>query len=281
MSKWARGIKKSPKLPPLGWRDIGVYLLALLLSGGGVILGFGTMFLWHNELMAFLAPEALCTARDSGIWLFALGGFTMIGLFGCALDYLFWKHPILGTPGVSYGGEEWDPIYPMFLKDPDAPGSVKRAVRTARTKLMLWAAAWVAAALLLILWAGGGTQLYPDGSIRTTVGFGEVTEHYATEDIDRVFLKVNAPRSTNRNPGEWWELVLTFRTTDNKLITFSVHDFVTGQGQTEIDRLRALLEQYPADILRFENGGELGRLYGRYEYDREDQQYLEELFGVD
>ena len=60
-----------------------------------------------------------------------------------------------------------------------------------------------------------------------------------------------------------------------------------GYGYDMAERILALLEEgellehYPADILRFENGENLGRLYGRYEYDEEDQQYLEELFGVD
>ena len=273
--------KPGPNVPPLGWRDICLYLLALVLSGGGAVLGFGTMLWWRKELTAFLAPEALCTAQTSGIWLFVLGGLTMMGLFGCALDYFAWKYPILGAPGVSYGGEEWDPVYPMLLKDPDAPEAVKKAVNTARTNLVLWGVAWVAAALVLVLWAGGGTRLYPDGSIRTTVGFGEVTAAYAPEQIERIFLEVEKPSSRNRSPGEWWELKLTFRTQDNELIEFCVHDFAADpSGGSEIDRLRELLERYPADILRFENGEDLGRLYGRYEYDQEDQQYLEELFGV-
>ena len=76
-------------------------------------------------------------------------------------------------------------------------------------------------------------------------------------------------------------ILLTIRTVDNKLITFSVHDFVTGEGQTEIDQLRRLLEQYPQERIRCENGKYLGHLYGRYGYDREDQQYLEALFCVD
>ena len=76
-------------------------------------------------------------------------------------------------------------------------------------------------------------------------------------------------------------ILLTIRTVDNKLILFCVHDFVTGEGQTEIDQLRRLLEQYPQERIRCENGEHLSRLYGRYGYDREDQEYLEALFCVD
>lgn len=281
MRKWARGRKRFPKLPPLGWRDICLYLLALVLTGGCVVLGFGTMFWWRKELTAFLAPEALCTAQTSGIWLFALGGFTMVGLFGCALDCLFWKYPILGAPGVSYGGGEWDPIYPMFLKDPDAPEAVKKAVNTARTKLMLWGVAWVAAALVLVLWAGGGTRLYPDGSVQTTVGFGEVTEHYAVEDIDRVFVTVTYSTGrrrygTPRDP----DLMLKLRTSDNQIIEFCLKDFCIPEGMSELEALESVLENYPEEKRRYENGEYLYLFLGLDRFDGGELDRLEELFGV-
>ncbi len=281
MSYRAHPRKKAPKLPPLGWRDICLYLLALALSGGGVVLGFGTMFLWRKELMAFLAPGALCTAQTSGIWLFALGGFTMVGLFGCALDYLGWKYPILGAPGVSYGGEAWDPIYPILMKDPDAPEAVKKAVNTARTKLMLWGVAWVAAALVLVLWAGGGTRLYPDGSIQTTVGFGEVTERYAPEDIDRVFVTVTYSTGrrgygTPRNP----DLMLKLRTLDNQIIEFCLKDFRIPEGESELETLENILERYPEEKRRYENGAYLYLFRGLGRFDDREMTYLENLFGA-
>lgn len=273
--------RKSPNLPPLGWKDICLYLLALVLLGGCIIVGFGMMFWWRDNLMALIAPDALCTSQTSGILMFALSWFLLLGLFCTAVDRMFWKYPIFGVPGVSYGGEEWDPIYPMLMKDPNAPESVKKSVNTAQTKLMLWGVAWVAAVLFLVVWAGGGTRLYPDGSIQTTVGFGEVTESYAVEDIDRVFVAVTYStgrrgRGAPRNP----DLMLKVRTSDNQIISFYLKDFRIPEGEAELDVLQNILACYPEERLRYEGGEYLYLFRGIDRFDDREMNYLEELFGV-
>lgn len=272
--------RPGPNVPPLGWGDISLYLLGMLLSGGLGAALLLVMVLYWDRVCALADPEALCTSQSAN-WLLMLAAVLLpLALCCIAGERLEHRYPIFGNPGYTYGGGDWDPVYPAMLRDENAPPEVRKSVRDARFGLAVWGLGLVLSVVLCFLFLTGGTRLYPDGSIRTTVGFGEVTAAYAPEQIERIFLEVEKPSSRNKSPGEWWELKLTFRTADNKLIDFRVHDFVTGEGVSEIDRLRELLAQYPADILRFENGGDLGRLYGRYEYDEEDQQYLEELFGV-
>ena len=273
-------VKSGPNVPPLGELDTAVYLLGALLSGGLVLGMLVVIAEYWDQMTVWAAPEALCTSTSSN-WLLILAAFILPGsLCYIALERMEHRYPIFGNPGFVYGGEDWDPVYPAMLRDENAPPEVRKSVKDARFGLALWVLGLAAGLVLCLFELTGGTRLYPDGSVKTTVGFGEVTAYYAPEQIDRVFLKVDEP-SSGRRGRSTWELILTLRTEDNKLIHFEVADFVTGEGESEIDRLRALLEQYPQELLRCENGEDLGRLYGRYQWDKEDQKYLEELLGAD
>lgn len=272
--------KPGPKVPPLGTVDNCLYLLGILLTGG-MIVGMMVLAVWHRDkVCALVVPEALCSTSSSALFLTMAVLLLLAALCDIALKRWEHRYPIFGNPGYTYGGEDWDPVFPAMLKDEKAPPEVLKSVKDARYGLVIWGVALAVSVALCLLALTGGTHLYPDGSIKTTIGFSEVTESYSPEQIDRLILRVDEP-SSGRYGGSTWELELTIRTADNKLITFSVHDFVTGQGQTEIDRLRQLLEQFPPERIRCENGQYLGHLYGRYGYDREDQRYLEALFGVD
>lgn len=272
--------KPGPNVPPLGTVDNCLYLLGILLTGG-MIVGMMVLAVWHQDkVYALVAPEALCSTSSSALLLTMAVLLLLAALCDIALKRWEHRYPIFGNPGYTYGGEDWDSVFPAMLKDEKVPPEVLKSVKDARYGLVIWGVALAVSVALCLLALTGGTHLYPDGSIKTTIGFSEVTESYSPEQIDRLILRVDEP-SSGRYGGSTWELELTIRTADNKLITFSVHDFVTGQGQTEVDRLRQLLEQFPPERIRCENGKYLGHLYGRYGYDREDQRYLEALFGVD
>lgn len=271
-------VKTGPNVPPLGGLDVAVYLLGALLSGGlalGLLVG---LLEYWDQVTALVAPDALCTSGSFN-WFLMLAALCFTGALCCiSIEGLEHRYPIFGNPGFTYGGEDWDPIYPAMLRDKDAPPEVRKSVQDARFGLALWGLGLALSVVLCLFAVLGGTRLYPDGSIKTTVGFGEVTEVYAPEQIDRVILNVREPG--RRRSDHRWKLELTFRTEDNKLITFSVHDFVTADGESEIDALRRLFGYYPAEALRFENEDALYKVFEWAGYDWEDQKYLKALFGV-
>lgn len=188
------------------------------------------------------------------------------------------RYPIFGNPAYTYGGEDWDPVYPAMLRDENAPPEVQKSVKDARFGLALWGLGLAVSVVLCLFALLGGTRLYPDGTIRTTVGFGRVTEEYAPEQMERVILRVEEP-SEGRLSDHKWKLELTFCTEENQHITFSVHDFVPKDGMSEVDALGQILSFCPAESLRFENGDMLYKVFEWCEYDLEEQAYLTGLFN--
>ena len=81
---------------------------------------------------------------------------------------------------------------------------------------------------------------------------------------------------TPRDP--WIEIKV--RTTDNKIITFGLGNFRTGEGENEIDALRAFLASWPEEQIRFENGEYLYLFEQEGTFDAQEMAYLEALFGA-
>ena len=272
-------VKSDPNLPPLGGLDIAIYLAAVLVTGGCTAAMFVAYFEKWKELSLAVAADAVCVARG---WLPFVGVLVMLGLCMTALELMLWKYPIFGARGRSYGGEDWDPIFPAMMHDENAPPEVKKAVGIAQTKLILWGLGCAVAMLLMIFGILGGTRLYADGTIKTVVGFGEVTASYGQEDIDRVFVSVaySTGRYRNGTPRDPW-IKIKVRTTDNKIITFNLSNFRTGEGENEIDALRAFLASWPEEKIRFENGEYLYLFRQEGTFDAQEMAYLEELFGVE
>ena len=275
--RYVHRVKKAPNLPPLGGLDHAIYLAAVLLTGGCSVAMLAA-YLGHWKAVSLAAaPEALCVSQG---WLPMMGALLMGGLCGCAVDLWCWKYPIFGARGCTYGGV-WDPIFPAMMHDENAPPEVKKAVNRAQTKLMLWGLGVAVALLLMIFGIFGGTRLYTDGTIKTVVGFGEVTASYDQEDIDRVFVTVkystgNRRGGTPRNP--WIEIEV--RTADNKFMIFDLSNFRTGEGENEIDALRAFLACWPEEKIRFENGEYLYLFRQEGTFDAQEMAYLEGLFGA-
>ena len=268
--------KKRLNLPPLGWKDICLYLLGILLSVGLLLGVFLALFQFEDQVCALVAPGALGRSDSANLLISIAAIFLPTALGTISLERMEQRYPIFGNPGYTYGGGSWDPVYPAMLRDENAPPEVQKSVKDARFGLSLWGLGLALSVVLGVFAIVGGTWLYPDGSIETTVGFGEVTKCVSAEQIDRVILNVREPGRREHR----WKLELTFRTEDNKLIAFSVHDLVTGEGESEVDVLRRIFACYPEEKLRFENADMLDRVFWWCDYDQEDQRYLEELFGV-
>ena len=276
--RYVHRVKKAPNLPPLGGLDHAIYLAAVLLTGGCSVAMFAA-YLGHWKAVSLAAaPEALCVSQG---WVPMVGALLMGGLCGCAVDLWCWKYPIFGARGCTYGGD-WDPIFPAMMRDDNAPPEVKKAVSGFRGKMMLWGLGCAVAMLMMVFGIFGGTRLYADGTMKTRVGFGEVTASYGQEDIDRVFVSVEYSTGsrrygTPRDP----RIEIKVRTTDNKIITFNLSNFRTGEGENEIDALRALLASWPEEKIRFENGEYLYLFRQEGTFDAQEMAYLEGLFGVE
>ena len=271
-------VKKAPKLPPLGGLDHAIYLAAVLFTGGGSVAMFA-VYLGHWKAVTLAAaPEVLCVSRG---WMPMVGALLMGGLCGCAVDLWCWKYPIFGARGCTYGGV-WDPIFPAMMRDENAPPEVKKAVSGFRGRMMLWGLGCGAAMLMMVFGIFGGTRLYADGTMKTVAGFGEVTASYTQKDIDRVFVSVaySTGRYRNGTPRDPW-IKIRVRTTDNKIITFDLGNFRTGEGENEIDALRDFLTCWPEEKIRFENGEYLYLFRQEGTFDGQEMEYLEELFGVE
>ena len=274
--RYVHRAKKAPNLPPLGGLDHAIYLAAVLFAGGCSVAMFA-VYLGHWKAVSLAAaPEAVCVSRG---WMPMVGALLMGGLCGCAVDLWCWKYPIFGARGCTYGGA-WDPIFPAMMRDDNAPPEVKKAVSSFRGKMMLWGLSCAVALLMMVFGIFGGTRLYADGTMETRVGFGEVTASYGQEDIDRVFVSVaySTGRSRNGTPRDPW-IKIKVRTTDNKIILFDLGNFRTGEGENEIDALRAFLACWPEEKIRFENGEYLYLFRQEGTFDDQEMAYLVGLFG--
>ena len=270
--RYVHRVKKAPNLPPLGGLDHAIYLAAVLLTGGSSAAMF-VAYLGHWKTVSLAAaPEALCVSQG---WLPMMGAILMGGLCASAVDLWCWKYPIFGARGCTYGG-----VFPAMMRDENAPPEVKKAVSRAQTKLMLWGMGVPVALLLMIFGIFGGTRLYADGTMETRVGFGEITASYGQEDIDRVFVSVaySTGRYRNGTPRDPW-IEIKVRTEDNKIITFNLSNFRTGEGENEIDALRAFLASWREEKIRFENGEYLYLFEREGTFDGQEMAYLEALFG--
>ena len=275
--RYVHRVKKAPNLPPLGGQDHAIYLAAVLLTGGCCVAMFAA-YLGHWKAVSLAAaPEALCVSQG---WMPMMGAILMGGLCGCAVDLWCWKYPIFGARGCTYGGV-WDPIFPAMMRDENAPPEVKKAVSSFRGKMMLWGLGCAAALLMMVFGIFGGTRLYADGTMETVAGFGEVTASYTQEDIDRVFVSVtySTGRYRNGTPRDPW-IKIRVRTEDNKIITFDLGNFRTGEGENEIDALRAFLASWPEEKIRFESGEYLYLFRQEGTFDAQEMAYLEALFGA-
>ena len=275
--RYVHRVKKAPNLPPLGGLDHAIYLAAVLVTGGSGVAMFAA-YLGHWKTVSLAAaPEAVCVSQG---WLPMVGAVLMIGMCCCALDLWCWKYPIFGARGWTYGGDDWDPVYPAMMRDENAPPEVKKAVSGFRGRMMLWGLGCAAALVLMVFGVFGGTRLYADGTMETVAGFGEVTASYGQEDIDRVFVSVAYSTGSRRygTPRDPW-IEIKVRTTDNKIITFNLGNFRTGEGENEIDALRAFLACWPEEKLRFENGEYLYLFRQEGTFDAQEMAYLEKLFG--
>ena len=276
--RYVHRVKKAPNLPPLGGLDHAIYLAAVLLTGGCGAAMFAVYFGKWKAVSLAAAPEAICVSQG---WLPLVGAFLMFGLCGCAVDLWCWKYPIFGARGCTYGGV-WDPIFPAMMRDENAPPEVKKAVSGFRGKMMLWGLGCAVAMLMMVFGIFGGIRLYADGTMETRVGFGEVTASYGQEDIDRVFVSVEYSTGSRRygTPRDPW-IEIKVRTTDNKIIRFDLSNFRTGEGENEIDALRAFLASWPEEKVRFENGEYLYLFRQEGTFDAQEMAYLEGLFGVE
>ena len=64
-------------------------------------------------------------------------------------------------------------------------------------------------------------------------------------------------------------------------VTLTVPNFRTGEGENEIDALRAFLAYWPEEKIRFENGEYLYLFRQEGMFNAKEMAYLEELFGVE
>lgn len=96
--------RPGPNVPPLGWGDISLYLLGMLLSGGLGAALLLVMVLYWDRVCALADPEALCTSQSAN-WLLMLAAVLLPLALGCiAGERLEHRYPIFGNPGYTYGG---------------------------------------------------------------------------------------------------------------------------------------------------------------------------------
>ena len=264
--RYVHRAKKGPKVPPLGWLDHAVYLAATLLTGGCGLAMFAVYFGKWKAVSLAAAPEAICVSQG---WLPLVGAFLMFGLCGCAADLWCWKYSIFGARGQTYGGV-WDPVFPATMRDENAPPEVKKAVGRFRGRMMLWGLGCGAALILMVFGIFGGTRLYADGTMKKTLALVMV--------LVLALAFVACGRSRYGTPRDPW-IEIKVRTTDNKIILFDLGNFRTGEGENEIDALRAFLACWPEEKIRFENGEYLYLFRQEGSFDAQEMAYLEELFG--
>lgn len=73
-----RKVKTGPNVPPLGWVDMCLYLLGMLLSGGLTLGPLAAIVGYWDRVCALVAPEALCTAAPSD-WFLLLAAVLLPG----------------------------------------------------------------------------------------------------------------------------------------------------------------------------------------------------------
>lgn len=274
--------KGNLKLPELGKRDRAIYNVLIAL---GVALTVGGIVGYLLLILVFQYP--LRDPNVAGVSN-AMGVLGII-LYGCIMGLIVnglltgrgRKYPIFGAPGVTYGGPEWTPVYPLLMPTRDAPEQVRRLVREGRQVVGVMAAGVLLSAFVLATCVLSGNFLDRDGSVRVIWGPGWEMSHYAPEDVEEIEVVQFRYRGRRSGLSEW-RMDIHYQMDDGRTYTFQVADgaFQRDGEQSQVELLAEILRIYPEGKVEFYDQGHIPEIVRDQRYSPEDQKLLEELFGT-
>lgn len=267
------------RMQELGRLDRAIYgmVILLLLVFGGLMI---PVFLMLENQIPFLDTTVIGYSNRAGILGLALAcvliGFVIAALIGGRTR----KFPIFGAAGVTYGGPEWTPVYPLLMSTRNAPEEVRKIVREGRQLVCIPLAGALIAAAIFGVSLCSGNRLFEDGSIRWLWGFGWEVERFEPEDVEQVTVSVRHAGSSRGISERKYEIVLEFQMTDDRTCSFFLRDFRRDGIVSQVGLLEQLLRRYEDAELIFEGGGHFAELIQDQQYPPEDQAILRELFGA-
>lgn len=274
--------KGNLKLPELGKRDRAIYnvliALGVALTVGGIVLFLLLILVFQYPLEDPSVAGVRNTASVLGIILYGvIMGLIVNGL----LTGRGRKYPIFGAPGVTYGGPEWTPVYPLLMPTRQAPEGVRKLVREGRQIVGIMAAGVLLSAFVFSTCMLSGDFLYRDGSLRVVWGTGWEMAAYQPEDVAEIRVGQSRPSGRGATLKDW-RIQLDYTMNDGKEFHFLVVDgeFQKDGEQSRIELLAQLLESYPEGVVKFYDQGMIPRIVFDQGYSPKDQRILEELFGV-
>lgn len=262
------------KLPELSTRDRVIYLTLIVLSILGAV-GATVAFLLLYEKVHFVSVEVIGFANRAGVfgWLAVV---TLMVLVSAALIAGFnRKFPIFGAPGVTYGGPELTPVYPLLMPTADAPEQVKRDVRQGRETVCFLLAGALLAAVLFGVSLLSGNRLHADGSVHVIWGFGWEVMEYQPENVEEVTVSLEG---MGKHPRKY-EVVLNYKMDDDRLYEFCVREFRDDGETSPIALLVDVLRCYPEADIDCLNGGRIPDLVHDQQYNDKEERLLIELFN--
>ncbi len=270
------------RLPELGTLDRAVYnvLIAVLtvLTVGGV-LGFLLLFL--VIVYPLTEPNVAGVSHTAGVFGLILFSVLMAIVIGALVTGLARKYPIFGEAGVTYGAPEWTPVYPLVMPTRQAPERVRRLVREGRLIAGLVAVGILLAGFVFATSVLSGNLLYRDGSVRVLWGPGWEMVHYQPEDVTAVSVVQFRPTGRGSARSEW-RIDFELEMQDGRYYRFHVTDgeFQKDGELSRVKLLAEILDCYTEAKVTFYDSGHLPDVVHDQQYSVEDQQILEELFGI-
>lgn len=262
------------KLPELGKLDRVVYLMLIAASVLSAVGGTAAFLLLY-EKVHFVSPEVIGFSNRAGMfgWLTAV---ILIGLVAFLLIEGFQrKYPIFGVPGITYGGAEWTPVYPLLMPTADAPEQVRQDVRQGREIVCFMLVGVVLAVALLAVSLPSGHRLQADGSVHVIWGCGWEVKEYRPENVEELTVSV---RLVGRHSKEY-ELLLEYKMDDDRYYEFFVREFRNDGETSPISLLVDVLHCYPETDIVCENGGRIPELVYDQQYNDQEERLLIELFN--
>lgn len=262
------------KLPELSTRDRVIYLTLIVLSILGAV-GATVAFLLLYEKVHFVSAEVIGFANRAGVfgWLATVTLMVLVSTAMIAGSNR--KFPIFGAPGVTYGGPELTPVYPLLMPTADAPEQVKQDVRHGRETVCFLLAGVVLAAALFGVSLLSGNRLHADGSVHVIWGFGWEVKSYKPENVEAVTVSVKGMGRYNKK----YEVVLKYKMDDDRLYEFCVREFRDDGETSPVALLVNVLREYPEADITFINGGRIPDLVLDQQYDNREERLLYELFS--
>lgn len=253
-------------MPKLGFADLCLYWLGMLLTGGGCVAVLIVPFLLRDKI-AFADERVVAVSAGRGghnfIFLFFWLFFVLLAIAGGPYQK---RLPIFGRRDIKYGPPAYPRIYPLLMKDKPrfwVSPRVQANQRTLRIALTVFALVTLLFSLAMFPRSLYGREvLYRDGTVAVYSPNNEETEYYKFSDVTSVELDTYYHRHRRSFDGDWYTR-MSVHFDNGRSFHFSSHEFSGSWTQT-LEAMTDLKRRY-GDLVTISGAERLSDLV----YDRD------------